>query len=769
MDLNIYPLARQNDRDLHELAGVHTAIPPRRPARGRAPDRLILHFAIEGGALFSSEQSKQILERLAQIYYKTGGSVTYAMRTVAETLNQQLLDRNLREAGSGRQFVGLLSIVVLREERAFIAQAGPVHAYLVSAGEMRHIHDPALARRGLGIGRTAPLYYSQVELSVDDLLLLSAQAPTGWSEEALQSLVAQGPDNLHQRILAISGPDLEAVLIQVRSGPGKIYQLKPKTALTPTAAERATIEQALLQPAEEEAAPASVSEPADIIAEPEQEVAPLEEDIHASEIQPEVVAIQEPAVPTRRRYAPAPTRTTATGSATPPAPPQVRERPQAGLASKALRRIGGAFLGTLGAFAGGLRSLLRRMLPDESIFALPGPAMALIAVTIPLVVVSAATVVYFRRGRAAQFETYYAQAMQAAGHAQTQTDPQARQQAWQSVLAYLDQADQYQRSQASQSLRLSALQDLDALDLTTRLAYQPAIAGELPAEARITRLTATEAEVYLLNATDGSVLRAFAVARGYELDTAFQCGPGLVGSQNAGPLVDIHLLSKNSAGEATILGMDANGYTLMCQAGKPPVFTPMAPPATGWGKPLAFTLSLDGMYVLDPQVNAVWIYWNNDLSQQPQLFFSEEVPPMADVIDLAVDGSDLFLLHSDGRMTQCTFSELEVSPTRCVDPLPYIDTRAGREGQAFASLPAFTQVLATQPPDPSLLILEPERHSIYLFSQRLTFQRQYRPEIQPGSVARPADLPPASAFAISPDKRTVFMAFGSLVSYASMP
>ena len=766
MDLNIYPLARQNDHDLHELAGVHAAIPPRRPARGRAPDRLILHFALEGGALFSSEQSKQILERLAQIYYKTGGSVTAAMRTVAETLNQQLLDRNLREAGSGRQFVGLLSIVVLREERAFIAQAGPMHAYLITAGEIKHIHDPALARRGLGIARTAPLFYSQVELSVDDILLLSAQSPTGWSEEALQSLVAQGPDNLHQRILAISGPNLEAALIQVRSGPGKIYQLKPKTTPVPTVVESAASEQAFLQPAAEEAAPGGISGPAELIAEPDLEVAPPEEDILEPEMRPEIEEIQEPVHPTRRQYAPAPTRQSAPGSAT---PPQVRERPKGGLASRALARIGGAFWTTLGSLASGVSSLLRRMLPDESIFTLPGPVMALIAVTIPLVVVSAATVVYFRRGRAAQFEIYYAQAMQAAGYAQAQTDPQARQQAWASVLTYLDQADQYQSSQDSVNLRASALRDLDALDLTTRLAFQPAIAGEIPADAQITRITASEEELYLLNATDGSVLRAFAVARGYELDPSYQCGPGLVGSQDAGPVVDIGLLSNNSAGEATLLGMDANGYTLMCQAGKPPIFTPMAPPATGWGKPQAFTLSLDGTYVLDPQVNAVWIYWNNDLSQPPQLFFSEEVPAMANVIDLAVDGNDLFLLHADGRMTQCTFSELEVSPTRCVDPLPYTDTRPGREGQAFASPPAFTQILATQPPDPSLLILEPERQSIYLFSLRLTFQRQYRPEIQPGSSLRSAALPAATAFGISPDKRFVFMAFGNQVSYAAVP
>ena len=762
MDLNIYPLARHNDQDLHELAGLHSAVPPRRPARGRAPDRLILHFAFEGSALFTSEQTRQILRQLALTYYKTAGSVTSAMRAVAEALNQQLLERNLREAGSGRQFVGLLSMVVLREERVYIAQSGPVHAYHISAGEISHFHDPALARRGLGLGRNAPIYYSQVELKADDILLLSAQAPAGWTEDALQSLPAQKPENLHQQILAIAGPNLEAAMIQVRSGPGKIYQLKPKPIPAPAAEGSAAPAKAAPMPAVEEPEVSAIAEPFMQLAPPEIEPEPPEAPLEASETSAQATS------PQPRPVSPAPSRRSSTASPEAPAAAKPRPRRGASLPSRALAKIGAAFLATLGAFASGLRSLLKRMLPDESIFTIPGPVMALIAITIPLVVVSVATVVYYRRGRAAQFEIYYAQAVQVAGHAQAQNDPQVRREAWLSVINFLDQADDYQRSPDADALRSSASQSLDALDLTTRLEFQPAIAGELPEESKITRIIATETELYLLDASQGGVLRAFAVARGYELDPSFQCRPGGESSQTIGPLLDIELLGKSSTGEATILGIDENGYTLICQPGMAPTFTTMAPPATGWGKPQAFTLSLDGMYVLDPQVNAVWYYANNDFSQPPELVFEEEVPPMADVIDLAVDRNELYLLHADGHLTQCTFSAVEASSTHCTEPAPYIDYRPGREGQAFASPPAFTQILSTQPPDPSLLILEPGQQSLYLFSLRLIFQRQYRPAPQPGG-AQPAALAPASAFGIRPDKRVAFMAFGNQVSYAGLP
>ena len=53
---------------------------------------------MEGNAVLTQELQDQLLKRLAETYYKTPGSVTAAMRNVIESLNQYLLDRNLRPA-----------------------------------------------------------------------------------------------------------------------------------------------------------------------------------------------------------------------------------------------------------------------------------------------------------------------------------------------------------------------------------------------------------------------------------------------------------------------------------------------------------------------------------------------------------------------------------------------------------------------------------------------------------------------------------------------
>jgi hypothetical protein len=135
---------------------------------------------------------------------------------------------------------------------------------------------------------------------------------------------------------------------------------------------------------------------------------------------------------------------------------------------------------------------------------------------------------------------------------------------------------------------------------------------------------------------------------------------------------------------------------------------------------------------------------------------------MTDVIDMAVDKNDLFLLHTDGHTTLCTYSELGVSPSQCTDPLPYTDSRPGHEGQPIDPYPAFSKIVNTQPPDPSTYLLDPKSQALYHFSQRLAYQRQFRPQA-------PITGGEASAFTFRPDNRLVFLVVGDQVYYAGLP
>ena len=756
MDLNLLPLARQYGQDMPDLPGLHIAAKPRRAARGRQADRLILYLVMEGNAQISPSQQEQLLKNLAQTYYKTPGSVTAALRAAAESLNQQLLDQNLKEASSGQQGVGLLMLMALREERIYLAQCGPTHAYCISPGGFQHFYDPQPTRRGLGLGRTTPVYFSQISLKENDVLLLAPQPPAEWSESTLGSLAGQGVETIWPRLMKLAGVDLSALLIQAKAGAGKIFLLKPKTAAgTPEIPVAAPI--ALGPTVESAAAVASaavVSEAPETGGETAEMLEPTPEPVIASS---PPLAATEPQRPPLRPVQPVQ-----------PAEPEPTVEEGAPAATRRRRASGKGFFAAITAalattvdhFSQTLRRWFRRMLPEESLAALPGPLMAFIAVAIPLVVVAVAMVVYFQRGRASQYDQFYSQAVQAAQQAQTQTDAQASQAAWQSVIGYLDQADTYGVTAESQALRSQAYQAVDQAQLIRRLDYQPALTEFLPPEAQIKELLATETDLYLLDASNGSVRRAFSTARGYELDPAFQCGPGFVGSQGIGPLVDIALLPPGQA--ASVLGMDAQANLLYCKAGESPLFDTLTPPFTQWGKPSALAISANNLYVFDPDKNAVWIYWNMDKASQPEAFFTENFPPMADVVDMAVEKNDLYLLHADGHTTLCVYSELGVAPSQCTDPLPYMDSRPGHEGQPLAPYPAFNKIVNTQPPDPSTYLLDPKNQALYHFSQRLAYQRQLRPQ-------NPIGGGDASAFAFRPDNRLVFLVVGNQVYYAGMP
>ena len=507
----------------------------------------------------------------------------------------------------------------------------------------------------------------------------------------------------------------------------------------------------------------------------------------APTVEPEPARAQAPARPgaeMARRGARASQSTTA--SAAPRRPmhtattPQVKARPrqaagggaftqQIGLALKSIFRSGAAARSKV---ARTVAPLANRVLPQrDEPWINPSPAaMLFIAIVIPLVVVAVATTVYFNAGRAGQFETYLSNASQHVERASQQTDPSLQRESWTQALLWLEQADEYDQNETSLSLRQQAQNGLDGMEGIVRLPYQQAVTEGFAVDVNITRMAATLNDVYLLDSSVGRVLRLYRMGTGYRVDSTFVCGPGQAGSQIIGPLVDLAVLPPNNTYRATIAASDAAGNLIYCapnQTGYDSLLIP--PPDTNWGNIKAINIADGYIYILDPLVNAVWyIFGNNGIfDQKPRLFFSNQVPKMDDVVDMAVDTGFLYLLHSNGRMTTCEASGFELSPTRCNDPAPYGDARTARDPAPLYFPDArFVQMQTTQPPDPSLFVLDDAHASIYHFSlRRLNLQRQYRAEYDP-DFPLPDEAP--SAFVITPNRRAL-LAFGNQVYYAPLP
>lgn len=803
LDLNILPIHRINDQELASLPGLLAVTPPRRSARGREHDNLILYLMLSGNAAISTSEVRHLLDGAAKLFYGSAGPLTSAMRKAAGNINTVLLERNLSTSGSGQYALGLLVLAVVRDNQCTLSLSGPTHAVWVSEGQSRHIHDPALSGKGLGSSQTFKSYFSQVELHSYDLLALCGKFPTDWEADLLNERPPASLDASYRKLTFTKG-DLHAALIQAQSGHGLITILRPElpSASRPLAGQptpAAMIEEVGASESSEgrlhEEVPVSNYQPP--ISQEELDVLA---DFAAHMVQPSAYAIPPQAenmVPARdelqtfetRGFPASIPRARSVGSkieleeiegSSPiedePVSNRVKsDRPSVRAAATrqmAKAMVGGIHTGRrlnerVGSF---LRKFIPRLLPAASNkpLVLPTYAMVFIAIIIPVLVVTIASTVYFQFGQSIQYDELYRQATITRAQAVSETEPRRQRDAWQNVLDKLDNAEVYRRTAESQFLRNEAQAKLDALMGIVRLEFVPAFASGIGGSTQISRMAASESDLYMLDAEHGNILHASFTGRSLELDRAFQCQPGSYSGYQVGTLVDILALPKVNALNATVLGIDASGNLLYCAPGQVPQAIPLPSlPNTNWGRITSFALDSGNLYVLDAQSRAVWVFVgkNSTFIDTPYFYFGNQIPSSIDsAIDLAVSSDDLYLLHADGHLSTCTFSRLAEVPTRCVDPAIYQDPFPAHQDLNVFAQAHFTQMSLTNPPNQVVLLLDSENQSVFRFSPRsLELQNQFGGYAGKGNPFKPGT---AGAMTVSPNY-VLYLAIGDQVYFAT--
>jgi len=259
---------------------------------------------------------------------------------------------------------------------------------------------------------------------------------------------------------------------------------------------------------------------------------------------------------------------------------------------------------------------------------------------------------------------------------------------------------------------------------------------------------------------------------GYEVDTTFTCKQGVYDNFTVGSLVDILILPAVNLQHATILGVDASGNLLYCGPDQPPIAATLPIPESQWGRVTSFIMDGGLLYVLDSSKSAVWIYTDDNgiYNKPPQFFFGGQTPEKQDVIDIVVSGADLYMLHADGHLSTCTFSRIETAPTRCEDPLPYINNSFPAYGDTNLFAGAhFTQMLFTALPGQSILLLDVDSptQGVFRFSPRiLNLQDQYRPKTSSSGSIPPG---PIDAMAVGANHVLYLAVNGQVYFTTDMP
>ncbi|MEJ5224074.1 MAG: hypothetical protein WHV44_06415 [Anaerolineales bacterium] len=797
LDLDLLSLYRLNGQDQPALPGLLAAVPPRRTARGRENDRLLICLSITGNVRTRPADYAEMTRQMADRYYSLSGAVTSALKSTAEALNAFLLERNIRMGGRGQAATGLLVMGALRDNQLFLVLSGPVHAFWIGPHGTRHYFDDQLAGRGLGMSQTARLYYAQATLQPGDRVLLATYLPSAWKPILESERGAASLDVMYRRLMTDAGPEAQAVLIVAREGTGQFNLLRPAS------------HQAEAQPPAPIAAPApAAASPAESTPQPPQR--PPMQRPPVSQSQPTAAAPQRPpmqrppvsqsqsAMPQHAPLAapPTPAENNVEPAAPParglplkrpaprlpeehaPEPKELVRRPGPDSLQPFFKKLAESIRAMRQAqqrWSQSLGRLMPRLLPvnqDESAEPVrPAGSSAwgvFMALALPVILITVGVVVYSQYGRTAQYQTYFTSAQEAATKASSITEPIAQRRAWEETLYWLDKAEAYQGTPESRNLRRQAQASLDALDNIKRVTFQLALAQAFPEAIKISRMVASENDVFLFNAERGEVTRVTLTQRGYEVDPNFICRPGTYSGGVVGPLVDVVSLPRANQFNALAAGIDASGTLLYCLPnGQSPQVVPLNPPESGWKRIAAIGLDGGSLYVLDADANAVWTYYGNQsnfLNVDPLFFFDEQIPLMGNVIDMAVNGDDIYLLNSDGHLITCTLSRVSASPTRCVDPAPLVDRRPGRQGGVTLPDAIFSQVVFSPPPNISVAMLDANNRAVYRFSPRgLELQDQLRPVI-----GEAATLPggPIAAMAFSPNQ-VLFVFVNNRLYYAA--
>jgi hypothetical protein len=831
-DLKLIPIRQAQGKPLAKGPGFLAASPPRRTVRSRSEDLLILSFTTRNSERITPELQDAWLANLVQIFFKTSGSVTSAMRALIDTLNLTMMEKNLKSARGGGSATGAINLAAVHRRSVYVVQCGLTHAFALTQAGLQHFFDSSQTDRGLGLSRTPTVRYYQADLGGGGYLFMTDSPPETWNEDQLNYGGLPNLEQLRRRLLNQASPNFRLDLVQIAPGEGQIVTLQPSVPAADEAEQvpPVTFEEPQPIPARDafepvepevdeagdtqkltqvpeaieigETVDVDISLPSEItpIQPEEPEFQPGTEQVVADNLvaEPEAVPEGEPeAVPEGEPEAVTEAEPEAESEAEPEAEPEVdlldevlnapkkRKEKKTKTSAKSfnegvelmraetLRGLSKLFdwrrkaSADVGHF---FKTFFYRvgLTDEEGIAALSNQTLLVIALAVPLVVVALAVGIYLSRGRTLQYQHYLQQAEMASISAYAAEDPNLAREGWSQTMLYLDQAESFRRTDDVTQLRTDAQRALDLLDGAVRLAYHPAIVGTLHEGINITRIISYGLDLYMLDAAGGQVIHAIRSSQGYQIDPEFVCSSGNFSGGAVDALVDMVSLPINNPYQAHVLGADAIGNVIYCGPGISPVVQTLPRGEGGVGAVTRITAEGNLLYVLDPSADAVRVYrsTNGQFLDEPTNFFTDandgQKPPLGTIVDLAVNGSELYLLREDGWLVNCVVTGLAGNPVNCENPVVYVDGRPGKEDQPVAMPDSqFVSVLYTLPPEPAVNILEGDSADIFRFSLRFRLHQRLRSDFGNYEILSPT----ATAFTIGVD-RIAFVAFGHQVFYA---
>lgn len=576
-------------------------------------DRGNLYVVIEamGEVLGRDEAYHQMMEAIREKYFGIPGSITFGLCQAIEAANSYLFKENMNSPREMRRGAGL-TCAVLRGNDLYIGQAGPTLAYVIHQRELERFpkHAPWLEKIGT---HPSPL---GVEEKPEIELFHCRVEPGDTILFSSSSLAQVASEEKVMATLAGEGMALE-----------NLANLAAGRDLSSIIVELPVAEAESLAPPKGERRPR-----------------PVREQVLKEEVEPRV----EEAVPARR-----------------PVP-----RMQIDV-SAFLGRIGRTVAGSLAALAGGLRVMVRRILPEAGAPSKARPkrartspegrkALIGLAIAIPILIAAMVAFVYFQQER--ERNANFAQLVEGA---ESKIEQALAETERGTIRSFLNEAESLVNGALQikpEDAEALALRDeiqakLDEVNAVERL-DQLSVLTDFPAESEPGRVVVKGIDVYVLDKGlnrvykylfDKEKISLKALENPILLRQGDQRGDIVVGE-----LID--MVWMEAGGEwkrSNLLVLESGGWLLEYAPEREPglAVLPVAE-SQSWGWPKLTGSYFGNFYLLDSQLNQIlkYIPTPDGYNQPPIKWLKPEIEvDLAGAVDMAIDGY-IYVLLADGTI-----------------------------------------------------------------------------------------------------------------------
>ena len=562
-DVTLLPLNLSEGGNIGDLSGLFLFQAPKKAENSRLSDIFIVLFSVENMQVTESRMQRWA-EILADTYFKARGSFTMGMNEAVKKLSAYLEKEN-----SGQIFpVIYMNTAILRDRTLMIAHAGPVHSTVISYDRVQNFCNESCLPIQV---RGNELSYFTTEIHSEDIILLCPHVPADWTNSAIMEVTGDSPLNAIRFLLDRSGGNLQAAVIQLKTGKGQITfrskmritaNVQPERQETPQEV-RERLRRGISDPLNtydpdtlptdrplmrtKKAAELFDSEKDENsrteLSEQTENTEATDTDETASEEGTAESLTGEKELPGSQDL---PYDFTEDPETESPKPSESKSDKKSTEKPKNTKKTASKTKKNKGKFHA------------KRFFLILGCGLL-----IPILVVAVLFFVYSGRSQDQLHREYLELAVASAQRALNESNVQTREAIWNETLNYTEQALNYGNSPAASDLKKEAVNEIDRINGGISTVYNYANQNKLPQGLNLTEISGSGQYTYALDSTSGSVLRFASSGTGFSLDNTFVCAPGVYSDLNnedstvrIGALIDFVILPNGSPHGFILVGID---------------------------------------------------------------------------------------------------------------------------------------------------------------------------------------------------------------------